>query len=174
MDVINLPTDLSPKATSSFKVFDYKTSKECLKQMVSLQQNTFSFLLEGRKEVFSDKASIAIDKSSFLLMKNGHCLMTEKLPNTAQHYRSILFFFSNESLIEFAQKHRIKNPQQPNQKSIHSFQYDDFLKTYVNALINISTLPIDIQTKLLALKFEELMIYLKNTKENDFIFSLIL
>jgi AraC-like DNA-binding protein len=173
MDVINLPDDLNLTETSSFKVFDYRTSKECFKQMVSLQQNTFSFLIEGRKEVFSDKTSVSIEKSSFLLMKKGHCLMTEKLPNTARNYRSILLFFSTESLIEFTQKHRIKNLKSYDQKSIHSFEYDDFLQTFVNALVDISKLNPKIQTKLLDVKFEELMIYLLETRGSDFIFSLI-
>ena len=141
--------------------------------MVSLQQNTFSFLIEGRKEVFSDKTSVSIEKSSFLLMKKGHCLMTEKLPNTARNYRSILLFFSTESLIEFTQKHRIKNLKSYDQKSIHSFEYDDFLQTFVNALVDISKLNPKIQTKLLDVKFEELMIYLLETRGSDFIFSLI-
>nr|WP_321245507.1 AraC family transcriptional regulator [uncultured Psychroserpens sp.] len=173
MEVINLPDDLNLKTSSSLKVFDYHTSKECFKQMVSLQQNTFSFLIEGRKEVFSDKTSVSIENSSFLLMKKGHCLMTEKLPNTAHNYRSLLLFFSNESLIEFIQKHKIQNSEHYNQKSIHSFTYDGFLKTFVTGLIDISKLNPEIQTRLLDVKFEELMIYLQETKGSDFIFSLI-
>ncbi|MFT6963005.1 MAG: hypothetical protein ACJAWV_002739, partial [Flammeovirgaceae bacterium] len=58
MEVINLPESLNISNSSSLKVYDYQTSKECLKQMVSLQQNTFSFLIEGHKEVFSEKTSI--------------------------------------------------------------------------------------------------------------------
>ncbi|GAA3613549.1 AraC family transcriptional regulator [Flavivirga amylovorans] len=173
MEIINLPNDLKLQSFSSFKVFDYQTSKACFKQMVSLHQNIFSFLMEGRKEVFSDKTSVSIENSNFLLMKMGHCLMTETLPNTIDNYRSILFFFSNESLLEFIQKHKINHTENYSQKSIYSFQYDDFLKTFVNGLIDISKLSLDIQTKLLEIKFEELMIYLIETRGVDFIFSLI-
>lgn len=173
MEVISLPSDLKLKDSTSYQVFDYQTSEECFKQMVSLQLNTFSFLTEGSKEVFSDKTSISIEKTNFLLMKMGHCLMTEKLPNATDNYRSILFFFSNEALLEFIQKHKITNTKTLNQKSIYSFKYDSFLKTFVNGLIDISRLNTDIQTKLLEVKFEELMIYLKETQGVDFIFSLI-
>ncbi len=173
MEVINLPDDLNIKNSSSFKIFDYRTSEECFKQMVSLQQNTFSFLLEGSKQVFSDKTAVSIEKKSFLLMKRGHCLMTERLPDTKDNYRSMLFFFSNKSLLDFIQKHKIDTLKQHNQKSIHSFHYDDFLKTFVNGLINISTLDPEIQAKLLEVKFEELIIYLKETQGADFIFSII-
>ncbi|TSE08563.1 helix-turn-helix transcriptional regulator [Aquimarina algiphila] len=173
MEIINLPDDLRLQGSSTFKVFDYQTSKECFKQMVSLQQNTFSFLIEGSKEVFSDTTSISIEKSNFLLMKMGHCLMTEKLPNAIDNYRSILFFFSDESLLECIQKHKIENTGNYNQESIYSFQYDDFLKTFVKGLIDISKLNLQIQAKLLKIKFEELILYLIHIKGPDFVFSLI-
>lgn len=173
MEIINLPDDLKLKEPSSFKVFDYRTSEECHKQMVSLKQNTFSFLMEGSKEVFADKTSVSIEKSNFLLMKMGHCLMTEKLPNTKDNYRSILFFFSNKALVDFIQKHSINTLLNHNRASIYSFEYDNYLKTFVNTLIDISLLKTEIQTKLLEVKFEELMIYLIETKGVNFIFSLI-
>ncbi|MFT5619333.1 MAG: AraC-like DNA-binding protein [Arenicella sp.] len=173
MEVINLPESLNISNSSSLKVYDYQTSKECLKQMVSLQQNTFSFLIEGHKEVFSEKTSISIKNSNFLLMKSGHCLMTEKLPNAVDDYRSILFFFSNDSLFDFIRKHNLTNKSENNLASIYSFEYDAFLKTFVQGLIDISQLNSEIQNKLLEVKFEELMIYLKETRGVDFIFSLI-
>lgn len=173
MNVINLPDDLKLKVSPSINVFDYQTSNECFKQMMSLNQNTFSFLIEGSKRVFFGKTSILIENSSFLLMKSGQCLMTEKLPNSLDNYRSILFFFSNETLLDFIQKHRLEKSKSHNQQFIYSFQYDDFLRTFVKGLINISKLNQEVQTKLLELKFEELMLYLIETKGVDFIFPLI-
>jgi len=77
-------------------VYDYESSTEISKQQILLNKNTFSFLQEGTKEVFFDNSTYAIDNSQFLLMKSGHCLMTEKRSNESKYYRSILFFFSNE------------------------------------------------------------------------------
>ncbi|OEK07816.1 DNA-binding protein [Flavivirga aquatica] len=173
MQIINLPEDLKTGGSSVFKVFDYQTSKESLKQMVSLGQNTFSFLMEGHKEVFADKTSVSIENSNFLLMKSGHCLMTEKLSNTIDNYRSILFFFTDESLLKFIQKHKISIKKYSNRASVHTFKYDDYLKVFVNGLIDISKFKLELQTKLLELKFEELMLYLIETKGVEFIFSLI-
>ncbi|MEO0526158.1 MAG: AraC family transcriptional regulator [Bacteroidota bacterium] len=173
MKVINLPDDLMLGERSSFKVYDYQTSSACVKQMVSLQQHIFSFLIEGSKEVFSDKTSISIEKSDFLLLKKGHCLMTEKLPNTRDGYRSILFFFSSESLLRFVKKHEINPSKDPDKKLIRSFAYDNFLKTFVNGLIDISKLNRKVQGKLLEIKFEELMIYLIETNGSNFIHALI-
>jgi AraC-like DNA-binding protein len=173
VNIINLPDNLTVKDSFSVEVFDYQSSKENFRQMVSLQQNTFSFLLEGRKEVFSNKTTVSIDESSFLLMKRGNCLMTERLPNSLDNYRSILFFFSNQTLINFIQKHQINFVQGEGHESIYSFEYDDFLRTFVNGLIEINHLDADTQVKLLEVKFEELMIYLEVTRGVDFIFSLI-
>ena len=69
------------------------------KQQILLNKNTFSFLQEGTKEVFFDNSSYAINNSQFLLMKSGNCLMTEKLSNVEEYYRSVLLFFSKKSTI---------------------------------------------------------------------------
>ncbi len=173
MNIIHLPDHFNSEIKLPFYLVDYQTSEESLKQMVSLKLNTFSFLQEGYKEVFSDRNTITIENSNFLLMKSGHCLMTEKLANTFDSYRSILFFFSNESLVHFIQKHKIPTPKTINTSSIHSFEYDTFLQTFVSSLIHINTLNPKIQLQLLSAKFEELMLYLKETRGNDFIFSLM-
>jgi AraC-like DNA-binding protein len=173
MDVVSLPDDLKTDNSSELQVFDYKTSNECFKQMVSLKQNTFSFLLEGGKEVFSDKTSISIQNSNFILMKSGNCLMTERVTTSSANYRSILFFFSNERLMNFLKKYKIENSIQSTNDSIFSFEYDTFLSNFVLSLIHISNLDIKIQSKLLELKFDELFIYLIETKNYNFIYALV-
>lgn len=173
MDIYALPDYLQIEGSGAFKVYDYKTAQECSKQMVALQQNTFSFLIDGHKEVFADKTSIAIENSSFLLMKSGNCLMTEKLSDTIANYRSVLLFFSDESVLKFINKHKIVKPSQEEKNSIYAFKYDDFLKTFVEGLIKVSQLKPELQKSLLELKFEELLLYLKETKGKGFLFSLI-
>jgi len=173
MEVYRLPDYLETRNSGSFKVFDYKTTTECAKQMVALKQNTFSFLIEGHKEVFTNNTSVAIKNSSFLLMKSGNCLMTEKLSSTVTNYRSILFFFSEASVLKFIQKYKITKSKKESKLSIYAFKYDSFLKTFVKGLVNISKLKPELQNAILELKFEELMLYLKETKGNEFLFSLL-
>tara|TARA_B110000090_G_scaffold181163_1_gene206488 strand:+ start:128 stop:700 length:573 start_codon:yes stop_codon:yes gene_type:complete len=84
-----------------------------------------------------------------------------------------LFFFSNQTLINLIQKHQINSVQGEGYESIYSFEYDDFLRTFVNGLIEINHLDDGTQVKLLEVKFEKLLIYLKATRGVDFIFSLI-
>ncbi|WP_299712070.1 AraC family transcriptional regulator [uncultured Tenacibaculum sp.] len=175
MDIITLPEDLSIQNENALCIYDYQTSKECLKQMVTLQKNTFSFLIQGNKEVFSNKNNTNINHNSFLLMKKGRCLMTEKITLTEQkNYRSILFFFDNEALINFIHKNNISYVKSPVKKpSIFTFDYDGFLEVFVQSLISISKLNYKVQSKLLETKFEELIVYLINTQGTDFIESLL-
>ncbi len=175
MDIITLPEDLSIQNENALCIYDYQTSKECLKQMVTLQKNTFSFLIQGNKEVFSNKNNTNINHNSFLLMKKGRCLMTEKITLTEQkNYRSILFFFDNEALINFIHKNNISYVKSPVKKpSIFTFDYDGFLEVFVQSLISISKLNYKVQSKLLEAKFEELIVYLINTQGTDFIESLL-
>lgn len=173
MEVIHLP-DALPIENADFAIFDYQTQKNTIKQMVSLQQNTFSFLLDGHKEVFSNNTTISIGKANFLLMKKGRCLMTEKITNEInENYRSMLLFFSNDALLNVIKKHKIAVLKPNKNASVFSFEYDNFMHSFVNSLIDIYKLPAKLQSKLIALKFEELILYLINTSSNNFIPSLI-
>ncbi|WP_075341653.1 helix-turn-helix domain-containing protein [Tenacibaculum agarivorans] len=175
MDVVNLPEDISVGQDQLLAIYDYKTSTESLKQMVTLQKNTFSFLIQGHKEVFSNKTQTIINNNSFLLMKKGRCLMTEKITNPNQeNYRSILFFFNNEVLTEFVHKNKIEYQKNNTLKSsVFSFNYDDFLTTFTQSLIAITKLNAKVQTTLLQSKFEELILYLISTHGTDFVASLL-
>ena len=82
MRVVTLPDDLIGIQTTPVMVYDYHVQQESTKQQVNLSMNTFSFLLEGHKEVFSDIRSTSISNSEFMVMKAGKCLMTEKFAAT--------------------------------------------------------------------------------------------
>lgn len=173
MKIITLPDELNLENTPVVQIFDYKSSQEIVKQQINLKQNTFSFLLEGTKEVIFDTSTLAISNSKFLLMKSGHCLMTEKL-SAIQNYRSVLLFFSNEILLKFIKKIALKKNDLQENKSVFAFEYDDFIKRFVQSLIDISKFSKSTQHKLLDLKFEEILFYLIEKYGTDFLYSLIL
>lgn len=159
MDTIKLPESLYIEESKTIQVYDYCSSKEMSRQQIILYQNTFSFLIEGSKEVIFDNSDLSIDNSKFLIMRSGHCLMTEKL-SEIKNYRSILLFFTDEDLAKFIQKFELNNTEVNEYKSVHSFEYDKFIKRFVVSLIDISKLSKKAQKKLLAVKFEEIMLYL--------------
>ncbi|MEM8893641.1 MAG: AraC family transcriptional regulator [Bacteroidota bacterium] len=155
-------------------VFDYQARQESTKQQVNLSMNTFSFLLEGNKEVFSNQKSSAISNSEFLLMKAGKCLMTEKFTDRNNGYRSILLFFSNEAVFQFSRKYSISLSKSGERKVIQTIHFDRYLQSFAESLINLNRLSADNKNKVLQLKFEELMLYLADTLGPGFLASLMI
>lgn len=173
MKTITLPDELSSNTSLSIEVYDYENTQEISKQQIILNKNTFSFLQEGRKEVFFDNSSYAIDNAQFLLMKSGNCLMTEKLSNDQEQYRSILFFFSNESVLNFIRKFELNPTDSKIYYSTYLFDYDSFVETFVKSIFEVSKLSKLIQKNILDAKFDEIMLYLIEVKGVNFLYSLI-
>ena len=173
MKTITLPDELNSSFSKSVLVYDYESTNEISKQQVLLHKNTFSFLQEGTKEVFFDNSAYAIDNSKFLLMKSGHCLMTEKLSSNSKYYRSILFFFTNEDVFQFLRKFRFETPKTKRLYSTYSFKYDSFIKRFVDSLLDISKLSKSVQENMLKTKLEEILLYLIDLRGVDFLYSLI-
>jgi AraC-like DNA-binding protein len=173
MKTINLPDELNLDSSLSINLYDYESLNEISKQQILLNKNTFSFLQEGTKEVYFDNSSYAIDNSQFLLMKSGHCLMTEKLSNESKYYRSLLFFFSNEEVLKFIRKFELETSTRKTLYSTYLFEYDSFISRFVQSLVDISKLSKSLQEKILKAKFEEIMLYLIELKGVDFLYSII-
>ncbi len=159
MKTITLPDELNLSSSKSIQVFDYCSSREISRQQIILNQNTFSFLIEGTKEVVFDSSTLSIDNSSFLIMKSGHCLMTERL-SEVRNYRSILLFFTNDMIQRFIHKNQLSSVKAAAYRSVFSFSSDDFIRRFVDSLLDISRLPSEAQRRLLDVKFDEIMLYL--------------
>lgn len=168
MEIFELPQYLAPDNTASTLVYDYNTRTECSKQMVDLQQNVFSFLQEGQKEVITGQDRISIPTEKFLLMKAGHCLMTEKL-SSGLHYRSVLFFFSDELIEEIVTRHDLIISPGSRNESVWPLHYDAFLSKFVESLLDLSRASTRVQEKLLRVKLEELILYLAATQGSGFL-----
>ncbi|MFH6946511.1 helix-turn-helix domain-containing protein [Flavobacterium sp. FlaQc-50] len=173
MNIIRIPDELLAESSQSVQVFDYNSTQEISKQQIILNQNIFSFLVEGTKEIILENSSLSITNSKFLIMKSGHCLMTEKLSET-KNYKSVLLFFSNDVLLKFIRKFKLNSIEPTDYKPVFSFEYDVFIKGFVNSLLDISKLSKNTQRVLLEVKFEEIMLYLIETRGIDFMLSLTL
>ena len=173
MEIITLPECLDLNPLLSIKVVDYRSSKETSMQQIILNKNTFSFLRVGTKEVFFNHSCFSIDNSEFLLMKAGHCLMTEKLSNTENDYRSVLLFFSNELILKFIRKFELNKFNRGFDSSVYSFKYDVFIERFVESLLDISKFPTTIQVNILEVKLEEILLYLIELRGTEFIYSLV-
>lgn len=171
MHTITIPDELNLENSLAVQVFDYSSSKGVSKQQIILNQNTFSFLIEGTKEVVFDNSALSIDDSQFLVMKSGNCLMTEKLSEVS-NYRSVLLFFSNEMVSKFIRKIKLEKIESKGYQSVFAFEYDEFLKRYVYSLVDLSKLSKNLQNKILEVKLEEIMLYLVEKHGTDFLYSL--
>ncbi len=170
MKTITLPDELNLPSPRSIQVFDYCSAREISRQQIVLNQNTFSFLIEGTKEVVFDSSTLSIDNSSFLIMKSGHCLMTERL-SEVKNYRSILLFFTNEMIQTFMLKNELHKSKPIEYRSVFSFSSDDFIRRFVQSLLDISKLSVQAQVRLLEVKFDEIMLYLVAIFGVDFLYS---
>ena len=173
MKTIKLPDELKLDSGNSICVYDYKSLQEISMQQIILSKNTFSFLIDGQKEVFFDNSSYAIGNTKFLLMKSGHCLMTEKLSDIKSNYRSMLFFFSDEVVLNFIRKYKLEKTKNVKYQSVFSFDYDIFIDRFVNSLLDVIKLSKRGQANILNAKFEEILHYIIESKGSDFLFSLI-
>lgn len=173
MKEITIPDSLMSMDNCIVKLYDYHTFESSNKQLINLSNNTFSFLMEGTKEVITENGNISIDNTKFLLMQSGHCLMTEKVSLNNKSYRSILLFFSNEAILQLIRKFDINPSSKFNKHSIYSFQYDEFIRNYVRSIIEISKLSPKSQKNLMTVKFEEIMLFLIEKEGSNFLYSIL-
>lgn len=172
MKTITLPDEMNLEKSQQVHVVGYSSSKDVSKQQIILNQNIISFLIEGTKEVIFDNEALSITPSKFIVMRSGNCLMTEKRISETSLYKSVLLFFSNEMLHNFIRKMESERSESIEPKSVYAFDYDDFLKRFVDSLADISGLSKTVQSKLLEVKFEEIMLYLADKYGTDFLYSL--
>ena len=171
MAVINLPEDLQLENSFSIQLYDYQNPKDSDKLQINLSKNTVSFLQQGRKEVIHNNKTITIQNSEFLIMKSGHCLMTEKLPSSKNNYSSILLFFGDDDLINFKNKFDDLSKKAV-KTSVLAIEYDHFIIKFVESLKDILLMNPTSQGRMVSVKFEELMLYISEIKGFNFLDSL--
>ena len=119
MHVFSLPQYFNVDTSAPLQLVDYRVDEASQKNKINLTQNTFSFLLEGTKEIIADGASTAHGEEEFLIIRSGRCLMTENVSAANRSYRSLLLFFSDEALLEFVEQHQLKGDSNAEQQHFH-------------------------------------------------------
>lgn len=145
--------------TPDLFVYDFRMANDVVKSKVNLGMNMFSFLQVGRKQVHFAGASVAVNKDQSLLLKKGNWLWTELLETEANYYCKLLFF-SEKILKEFLEKHSKNAEVSDGETSYFVIRNDAYITSYLNSLTTISQAPAVFMENLLAVKFEELMVYL--------------
>lgn len=169
MSIENIPEIYirNTKSNLDLFVYDFKMTNDVVKSKVNLGMNMFSFLQVGKKQVHFAGTSIAVNIDQSLLLKKGNWLWTELLDSEATYYCK-LFFFSEKILKEFLQKHSKNNEIAKDEMPYFIIKNDDYIISYLNSLSTISQAPAIFMENLLAVKFEELMLYLMQKYGRNF------
>jgi len=169
MEILTIPQDIfikdrQPLPFGKTGIHLYNNSSPSPRSRITLNNNLFSFLLEGEKIVHYSGKTIRIDPKQFLLLGSSNCLMSERL-STNGHYSSLLLFFDNTVLTDFLLKYSdmikrsgvkgnaVKEP-------VVCFEKDAFIQNYLNSLRLILESQKGMPPEMQLLKFEELMLYL--------------
>lgn len=157
---------------SSLFIHDFRMTDDVVKSRVRLNLHMFSFLQIGEKQVHFANNSVAVNEKQSIIIKSGNLLMTE-LINKDFVYFCKLFFFSQKNVEDFLHKHRdsfsYSTKETANEVPFFVIENDEFTASFVNSLSSIQVLDSKYADNLLAIKFEELMLYLANKYEGKFI-----
>jgi len=141
-------------------VYDFKMTSDVVKSKVNLGMNMFSFLQVGKKQVHFAGTSVAVNKEQSLLLKKGNWLWTELL-DTEMIYYCKLLFFSEKKLTDFLSKYANSKPYSED-VPYFIIENDEYLASFINTLSSTTFKEQNFSNELLALKFEEIMLYLLN------------
>ncbi|MEO1804117.1 MAG: AraC family transcriptional regulator [Bacteroidota bacterium] len=173
MEIIRLPEAFNHHPDTPIQVYDYRVHEDCIRGKINLTHHTISFLLQGKKEVVGIEETVRIDPQKFVLMKSGHCLMTEHTSEEGQIYQSMLLFFSHPMILDFLEHHEIRLTPQDQIPSFFVYDYDPYIHHFVQGLGHVRMLAPAIQETILKAKFEELMWYLLQREGNAFLSGMV-
>ena len=157
-NIFTLPTCLNLDLREAIQLYDYQIVSSNANNKVVLASNVISFLIEGKKEVTTSEKFISVANDHFLIMKSGHCLMTENI-STNDVYKSVLLFFTDEFITRLLNRNLQHEIQDANEV-MKSCAYDDYTRSFVDSLERIYTHDLAFQKRILPLKMEELVLYL--------------
>mgnify|MGYP006108363751 CR=1 FL=1 len=155
------------KESPDLFVYDFKMTSDVVKSKVNLGMNMFSFLQIGKKQVHFAGTSVAVNKDQSLLLKKGNWLWTELLDTDATYYCKLLFF-SEKKLKDFLEKHTKNKEVKKDGMPYFIIRNDTYITSYLDSLSTISEAPPVFMENLLAVKFEELMLYLLHKYGTNF------
>lgn len=153
--------------SSDLFVYDFKMTDDIFKSKVNLSQHMFSFLQKGKKQVHFADSSVIVNSKQSLLIKSGNCLWSELLDNDDIYYCKLLFFSENQ-LREFLKKHGQQMSNADETSSYFTIENDAYIHSYLNSLSSVINHSSNFKENLLAVKFEELLLYLINKYGNAF------
>lgn len=170
----NIPESFFSKdyQTPEIFIYDFKMTEDAVKSRVNLTSHMFSFLQTGNKKVHLEDSFVEVNTKQSVLIKAGNCLMTELLMND-QLYFCKLLFFTNKNVSNFLTKYQLErpvfDPLKCRNKSLFLIENDHFIHSFVECISTILNFTSAANVQLLQVKFEEIMLYLTEKYQAEFV-----
>jgi len=139
----------------------YTNTQKVDKAQILMETHVLSFLLEGEKSVILPDSKATFQNNSFILLKKGKCLMTEKLSGEGG-FRSLLIFFDNNYLLQFFKKYNLALSPSNSESGFSVLQKDELLNSIANSLLPYFDGKKELPENISALKAEELLLQIVN------------
>lgn len=100
-----VPQQIENKVTSKVKkqrfcFVEYTSAKTKTSNEVVLTEHAIVYILSGQKKIYVEGSEYTINAGELFLAVRGSYVMSEYLPATGDEFRSIMFFFNTESIVE--------------------------------------------------------------------------
>lgn len=139
----------------------YTNTQKVDKAQILMETHVLSFLLEGEKSVILPDSKATFQNDSFILLKKGKCLMTEKLSGEGG-FKSLLIFFDNNYLLQFFKKHNLALSPASTDSGFSVLQKDDLLNSIAYSLLPYFDSKKELSESISVLKAEELLLQIVN------------
>lgn len=147
------------------KYYDNESSVKNAKTV--METNVISFLLKGEKQIILPNQKLSFDNSSFIVLKKGHYLISEKKSDIGE-FKSILLFFDTDYLFSFYKKYGLKIKKMETTKSFKLLEKDSLLNSIAESLLPYLTSKSKISQDVSFIKLEEILLQIikKNGSES--------
>lgn len=135
----------------------YTNTNNIDKASVLMETHLLSFVLEGEKSVIMPDSTVTAGKESFLLLKKGQCLMTERL-SSSNSFKSLLIFFDDNFFFQFIKKHDILLPKTITDTRFLVYRKNSLLNSIAHSLLPYFDHKKDLDERVMKVKLEELLL----------------
>ena len=141
------------------KAVFYENNQGTERSKVAISSFLISFLLSGKKQINHLNYAATIAKNEFLLLKPGHCLMTERVPLDSS-YQALLYFFDATVFGHMEFLRNKKAAQNPANKDFLVLPADEYVRNFIQSIRYLNQKGYTLTDGILTVKLEEILFYL--------------
>ncbi|MBB4659595.1 helix-turn-helix domain-containing protein [Parvularcula dongshanensis] len=147
-------------------VYAHRADEDGDRLMISFSTHALSFVLSGRKRLFSGKRYVEVEEGGAVLFAAGHCLSTDTRLGP-EPYRSLLFFFDDVFLERVLAKQGAQRPAPRSEEQFHTLHPSRQLAALRDETARtLATFPAMSPARI-ALRLEEALLVLLETEGSD-------